>query len=145
MRVTQLLTLYMAVFRANAICNTLKTCNSVLTAATPYYPTPLLGPIFLGTMSSSFGVFFPTDVGLKPIANGVPFGIQAALMSSAVYQLGVIDTEGFIGIAFRNIFGNFTDPQARILITLIYLQHYWLQVFLIVVTYKIIKFLILIS
>ena len=136
----------MAVFRANAICNTLKTCNSVLTAATPYYPTPLLGPIFLGTMSSSFGVFFPTDVGLKPIANGVPFGIQAALMSSAVYQLGVIDTEGFLGVAFRytivhilfavshgkvfcrNIFGDFTDSQARILITLIYLQHYWLQV-----------------
>jgi hypothetical protein len=44
----------MAIFRANAICNTLLTCNAVL-APTPYYPTPLLGPIFLGMMSSSAG------------------------------------------------------------------------------------------
>lgn len=28
---------------------------------------------------------------------------------------------------FRNVFGDFTDPQARIVMTLIYLQHYWLQ------------------
>ena len=90
----------MAIFRANAICNTLMTCNTML-SPTPYYPTPLLGPIFLGAMSSSFGIFFPTDVGLKPITNGMPFGLQASLMASAIYQLSVVDKIGWIGIAFR--------------------------------------------
>lgn len=92
--------MYMAIFRANAICNTLKTCNSVLTP-TPYYPTPLLGPIFLGAMSSSFGMFFPPNVGLKPVVNGTPFGLQAPLIGSMIYQLGVIDKVGWIGIGFR--------------------------------------------
>lgn len=118
---------FMAVFRANAISNTLVTANTFLTP-TPYYPTPLLGPVFLGTMSSSFGIFFPTDVGLKPIQNGVPWGFQAALMSSALYQLGVVDKTGFMGAIFRSVFGSYTDAEARIAITLLYVQGYWLQI-----------------
>lgn len=115
-------------FRANTIANTLVTANSFL-MPTPYYPTPICGPLFLGTLSSSFGIFFPTDLGLKPISNGVPWGFQAAFISSAFFHLLVYDKEGFLGQTMRYLFGNFTDNQARLAIAILYVVHYWLQIY----------------
>ena len=96
----QVLHWFTSCFRANTIANTLVTANSFLTP-TPYYPTPICGPLFLGTLSSSFGIFFPTDLGLKPISNGVPWGFQAAFISSAFFHLLVYDKEGFLGQTMR--------------------------------------------
>jgi len=47
------------------------------------------------------GAFLPFDKGLAPIANGTPWGMQAAFFTASTYHLLVQDTEGFIGCELR--------------------------------------------
>lgn len=47
------------------------------------------------------GLFYPLDKGLNPIANGTPWVIQGAIISSIFYHLMVNDTTGILGTTLR--------------------------------------------
>ena len=48
-----------------------------------------MGPILAGTLLGSCGAFLPWDKGLSPVANGTPWPMQAAALTSAFYYLQV--------------------------------------------------------
>jgi hypothetical protein len=47
------------------------------------------------------GMFYPLDKGLTPIANGTPWVIQGAIISSVFYHLMINDTIGILGVTLR--------------------------------------------
>lgn len=98
-------TVMVALWRTNA------TINNVILGCTmgkpsPYYPTPLAGPLIAGTLINVLGAFFPFDKGLGPIQKGTVWTMQSAFISSAMYYFIVMDREGFMGIAVRSVVGD---------------------------------------
>jgi hypothetical protein len=79
-------------------------------------------------LSSSFGIFLPADVGIKPIQNGTPFGLQAPLIGSIMTQLIVYDKTGPVGNHLRAMLGTYSEGEMRLFIALMYAVSYFLGI-----------------
>jgi hypothetical protein len=105
----------LGLFRMNSCCNIVDQANEILKAS-PYYPHPMVGPIFTGTAMGCVGQFFPLDKGLSPVEKGTPWAMQGAFLSAAIYQVMVYDKNGFVGAAARGTFGTHSKEDIRVFI-----------------------------
>jgi hypothetical protein len=103
----------LGLFRMNSCCNIVDQANEILKPG-PYYPHPIVGPIFTGTAMGCVGQFFPLDKGLSPVEKGTPWAMQGAFLSATIYQIMVYDTKGFVGDAARATFGTHSKEDIRV-------------------------------
>ena len=70
----------------------------------PYYPTPIFGPILLPTLLGNFGGFFAKGFD-GHLGKGMPWPFQNGLFCATFYHFFVHDEDGFIGVGLRKILG----------------------------------------
>lgn len=104
-----------ALFRVHSGCNMTALAATILTAG-PYYPCPAVGPVVVGTVVGSLGIFFPLDKGLAPIAAGTPWGTQQAFLVATFYHFMVTDKQGVIGEGLRAVVGTYSEQSTRVLL-----------------------------
>jgi len=76
---------------------------------TPYYPTPMLGPILLATLLGNMRGF--VQEGLHGyIKNGMPYKFQNGLFCATFYHV-VVNDSGFIGEYFRMVINLFPSMK----------------------------------
>lgn len=121
-------TVFVGLFRTHAAAGQINATLAVLTPGV-YYPTPLVGPIFIGTIMASIGAFLPFNKGLAPIEKSMPYGMQAAFVTSTFYHLMVNDKLGCLGCGLRRVVGTFTRDQALTFIAGFHLYHLFGQMF----------------
>lgn len=109
---------FLGIFRTNAIANIMNIANATL-SPTSYYPTPFFGPVIVGTVVGSMGMFLPFDKGLAAIAKGTPWNMQGAFYASLFYHLMVNDQKGFVGIALRNAIGTYSTGMVMVIIAVV--------------------------
>lgn len=94
-----LITIFAQLFRSTGTIKFINTAFGELSPS-PYYPTPIIGPILYGAMLGNMGGFFVKgfDGYLK---NGVPFPFQNGFIMGSFYHLYANDAEGFLGTSLR--------------------------------------------
>lgn len=58
----------------------------------------------------------PFDKGLSPVKKFTPWTMQAPFLSAIFYLFMIKDTEGYIGVAFRSVFGNLSERTVIVVI-----------------------------
>jgi uncharacterized membrane protein YeiH len=109
----QLLVALMETYRASTLCTMVAAASTVLNSTTTSVQTPytvaLFGPIIVGTVTASAGLFLPCDRGLSCLELGLPWPIQSAIYAATFYHIAVYDT-GAVGGALRTyILGDSVD------------------------------------
>lgn len=120
---------FVGLFRTLVVPNIVTIAHTVLQPSA-YYPIPLFGPIIAGAVLGSAGSFFPFDKGLIAIKNGTPWQMQAAFYTAVFYQFMIMDTKGFIGNAFRMVFGNLSRTTVLTIIAASHIVHLQMHYFL---------------
>lgn len=108
------------VFRGNGCCNTTAMASKALPSS-KWYPTPLFGPVFLGTLGSTGGNFLPFDKGLAALRNGLSMAFQPPLIGAILYHLIVNDAAGPIGSAIASVTGTLDALTVRLAIVGLFL------------------------
>lgn len=122
-------TALLGLFRLYSVTNMVTLAMNTLPTS-PYYPIPLFGPIFCGTMVGCMGMFLPLSKGLMPIQKLTPWNIQAAFYSAWFFHTMVNDTAGYLGNGMRLIFGNHSRESVMVIIGLLQVIHLELQLFI---------------
>jgi hypothetical protein len=102
-------TVFAQLFRAFGLIKFSQIAHEAFRATpSPYYPTPVFGPILLPTLLGNFGGFFSKgfDGHLK---NGMPWAFQNGLFCSSFYHFYIHDEEGVIGATLRRLIGGLPD------------------------------------
>lgn len=108
------------VFRGNGCCNTTAMASRALPSS-KWYPTPLFGPVFLGTLGSTGGNFLPFDKGLEALGSGLSMAFQPPLIGAVAYHLIVNDVDGPIGSAIASVTGTLEALTVRLAIVGLFL------------------------
>eukprot|EP00968_Pinguiococcus_pyrenoidosus_P028111 scaffold7639_cov258-Pinguiococcus_pyrenoidosus.AAC.6 len=99
------------IFKAVKCCSTVNTAAKVLSASA-LYPIPLMGPIVLGVLGSTGGMFLPFDKGLAAVSKGLSVAFEIPLACSAFFHIIVNDQSGFLGTTLRQLTGPVTNETA---------------------------------
>ncbi|CAN0048545.1 unnamed protein product, partial [Phaeothamnion confervicola] len=89
--VKRILTTAAAASTANSICSLTDKGAKKFTKGSILYPTAFFGPWLVGVVRGSAAAFLPLDKGLGALGGGVPFSMQLAAFSAALYQLTAND------------------------------------------------------
>ncbi|CAM9470278.1 unnamed protein product [Discosporangium mesarthrocarpum] len=81
-----------------------------------YYPVAFFGPIIMGTIRGTGGLFVPFDKGLSTLSAGLSWNIQQVVACATFYHLAVNDMF-LLGGFFRGTLylGDITPPDAKAL------------------------------
>lgn len=95
-------TAFAQLFRSSGMIRFIKTATSEIQPS-PYYPTPLLGPIVYGTMLGNMSGFM-----LKGfdgyLGGGMPWPFQNGLFIGTFFHIFAHDEKGFLGTTLRGVF-----------------------------------------
>lgn len=119
----------LGIFRTNSVVTMVNVANGVFSAS-KCYPTPMFGPIVLGTAVGSCGQFLPFDKGLNPIKQSTIWSIQAAFFSAFFYHCMINDKTGFVGICLRTMIGSYSAATVMMIIATIQIVQLYVQYFL---------------
>jgi hypothetical protein len=94
-----------------------------------YSNVPLVGPIVIGTIMGTAGLFFPFDKGLTPIKLGMPWVIQGSMMTAFFYHTLVNDRVGTVGTIMQGVFGNHSACIIKLTLVTFWLAQVLVQKF----------------
>lgn len=110
---------FATIFRAHGVMNAVDMAAKAL-PSTSYPGVPLIGPIIVGIVMGTMGMFFPLDKGLSPISKGMPWALQAAILNAFFYHTLVNDQEGFVGTIVRGVLGTHSREAVRVVLVTYY-------------------------
>lgn len=108
-----------SIFRAHGVMNAVDMAVKYLPSTT-YPGVPFIGPIIVGTVMGTMGMFFPLDKGLGPITTGMPWPIQIAMLNSFFYHSLCNDEEGIVGNIMRGLLGTHSRETIKLCIITYY-------------------------